>query len=157
MPDSVISRPLLGRNLGLDELLQCAVQARDLQRKPPQVTAHAVKTRAITAKEAKEEQQAVMIREAEQAVIIKPEELQPAVLEPVVDATQLDKNGEPLAVPNDSVDPSVNIGIVIPVMETGASLGEEYKGAILGDETLKEWKGYGTSRSKGFLWDNGGS
>ena len=75
MPDSVISRPLLGRNLGL---VQCAVQARDLQRKPPQVTAQ---TRAITAKEAKEEQQAVMIREAEQAVIIKLEELQPAILD----------------------------------------------------------------------------
>ena len=66
----------------------------------------------------------------------------------MVDVTQLDKNGEPLAVPNHSVDPSINIGLVIPAMETGASLGEEYKGAI---EMLKEWKRVGARVSFGTI------
>ena len=122
--------------------------------------AHAVQTRAMTAKEEKVERQAEMVRNAEKAVIMTPEELDQentlTVQEAAeVDFTSQDTNGEPLAVVSERADPKVNIGLAIPLVELGASLGAEYKGAMEEDETLREWKGHGTSRSKGFLWDNG--
>ena len=74
----------------------------------------------------------------------------------MVDITPtLDENGEPLAVVNESIDADVNVGLVIPSMELGASLGDEYKGAMENDETLKDWKCWGSARKNGFLWDSG--
>ena len=64
-------------------------------------------------------------------------------------------DGEPLAVAKDKVDSELNLGLVIPSVELGASLGAEYKGALGSDETLKEWKGWGTTRTNGFLWEDG--
>ena len=156
-PDSFISHPLIGRNAGVDDLLQCAIQIRELQQKNTRVEMHAVKTRAMTAKE---EKQAEVTRKEEKVVITKPEELEQVhtLMGPdavAADNTPQDTNGEPLAVVNKKVDPELNIGLVIPSMELGASLGAEYKGAMESDETLRESNGWGSARSKGFLWDNG--
>ena len=179
-PDSFISNPLIGRNVGIDDLLVCAGMARALQKTGTQVEAHAVKTRAQSKKEVKAEQQAEVTRSAENPVIWKPEEVEQVVVqtviraetrpevtspnpgeaagepEAVVDVTPtLDENGEPLAVVNESIDADVNVGLVIPSMEFGASLGDEYKGAMENDETLKDWKCWGSARKNGFLWDSG--
>ena len=179
-PDSFISNPLIGRNVGIDDLLVCAGMARALQKTGTQVEAHAVKTRAQSKKEAKAEQQAEVTRSAGNPVIRKPEEVEQVVIqtvvraetrpevtspnpgeaagepEAVVDVTPtLDENGEPLAVVNESIDADVNVGLVIPSMEFGASLGDEYKGAMENDETLKDWKCWGSARKNGFLWDSG--
>ena len=40
-------------------------------------------------------------------------------------------------------------------MELGSSLGAEYKGTIAQDDTLREWKGWGTARTNGFRWESG--
>ena len=159
-PDSFLAHPLVGRNVGVDLLLQCGNMAVEQRKKDTSAEAHAVQTRAMTAKEEKEERQAEVIRNAEKAVIRKPEELEQVNTLTVPDAVEADNppqesNGEPLAVVNENVDPKVNVGLVIPSMELGASLGAEYKGAMEGNETLREWKGYGKDRSKGFLWENG--
>ena len=66
------------------------------------------------------------------------------------DLTSGQDDGEPLAVVKDKVDAELNLGLVIPSVELGASLGAEYN-----DETLKEWKGWGTTRTNGFLWEDG--
>ena len=76
--------------------------------------------------------------------------------EAVVDVTPtLDENGDPLAVVNVSIDTDVNVGLVIPSMELGASLGDEYKNAMENDETLKDWKCWCSARKNGFLRDSG--
>ena len=142
-PDSFISHPLIGRNAGVDDLLQCVIQIRELQQKNTRVEMHAVKTRAMTAKEEKDEWQEKVTRKEEKVVITKPEELEQVHTLTVPDAVEADNtpqdtNGEPLAVVNEKVDPELNIGLVIPSMELGASLGAEYKGEIESDETLRE-------------------
>ena len=53
------------------------------------------------------------------------------------------------------VDLGCNLGLTIPSMEIGVSLGAEYRGAIAHDDTLAEWKSWGEKRLNGFLWDNG--
>ena len=160
VPDSFLAHPLVGRNVGVDLLLQCGNMAVEQRKKDTSAEAHAVQTRAMTAKEEKEERQAEVIRNVEKAVIRKPEELEQVNTLTVPDAVKVDNppqesNSEPLAVVNENVDPKVNVGLVIPSMELGASLGAEYKGAMEGVEMLREWKGYGKDRSKGFLWENG--
>ena len=110
-----------------------------------------------------------MTRLAEQVVITNPEELVQRETSPVeVEESQLNAldveeddptsrqgDGEPLAVVKDKVDADLNLGLVIPSVELGDSLGAEYKGALGSDETLKEWKGWGTTRTNGFLWEDG--
>ena len=51
------------------DLLECATAALKLQKKGKSVEAHTVQTRAQTKREAKAEQQAEVIRQAEQPVI----------------------------------------------------------------------------------------
>ena len=159
-PDVFRAHPLVGRYVGVDLLLQCGTLAVERQKKINPSGAHAVQTRAMTAKEEKVERQAAVVRNAEKAVITMPEELDQEntlmIQEAAeVDFTSQDTNGEPLVVVSERVDHKVNIGLAIPLVELGASLGAEYKGAMEEDEMLREWKGHGTSRSTGFLWDNG--
>ena len=164
-PDDFMVHPLIGQNVGIDELLECAVVTRALQKKSAGSDVHAVTTRAQSAKEKKAEQQAEVTRLAEQVVITNPEELVQRETSPVEaeesqlnaldveedDPTSGQDDGEPLAVVKDKVDADLNLGLVIPSVELGASLGAEYKGALGSDETLKEWKGWGTTRTNGFL------
>ena len=165
-PDDFMVHPLIGRNVGIDELLECAVVTRVLQKKSAGSDVHAVTTRAQSAKEKKAEQQAEVNRLAEQAVItnlvkweaspVEAEESQLNALEVEEDdPTSGQDDGEPLTVVKDKVDAELSLGLVIPSVELGASLGAEYKGALGSDETLKEWKGWGTTRTNGFLWEDG--
>ena len=74
-PDDFMVHPLIGRNVRIDELLECAVVTRVLQKKSARSDVHAVTTRAQSAKEKKVEQQAEVTRLAEQAVITNQVEL----------------------------------------------------------------------------------
>ena len=47
-PDSFITHPLIGRNVGVADLLECATAALKLQKKGKSVEAHTVQTRAQT-------------------------------------------------------------------------------------------------------------
>ena len=55
----------------------------------------------------------------------------------------------------ESVDPNCNLGLIIPAMELGDSLGVEYRAELAGDDTLVEWKTHADVRRYGFLWDDG--
>ena len=149
--DSFITHPLIGWNYGVADLLVCATAALKLQKKGKSVEVHAVQTRAQTKREAKAEQQADVIRQAEQPVIKLPEVLEQNATSPVLvedpeqDTAETDEGGnatvvekgEPVAVINDKVDSNVNLGLIIPSMELGRSLGAEYKGGIAQDDTLR--------------------
>ena len=56
---------------------------------------------------------------------------------------------------NSEVDGDLNVGLIIPSVKLGASLGAEYCGDLAKDESLKEWKSWVDERKNGFMWDQG--
>ena len=59
------------------------------------------------------------------------------------DTASAEGNGErTVAKVNSEVDGDLNVGLIIPSVELGASLGAEYCGDLAKDESLKEWKSW---------------
>ena len=180
-PDSFCPYPLIGRNIGLDDLLECARLAKSAHDVVEPIMQHAVLTRAQVWKEQKLELQAEQTRCAECPLIKKPEEVSQLVAttdenseislttpsgteegevsEPGLEAkdtSEADKNGmQVVAEVNSEVGEAVNVGLVIPSIELGASLGKEYRNSLARDDTLKEWNGWEDQRKHGFMWDQG--
>ena len=181
-PNSFCPYPLVGSNIGLDNLLECARLAKAAYDVADPIKQHAVQTRAQSKKELKLELQAAETRREEHPLIKKPEEVCQlvattnensetrlttppeaeggSVSEPrpeTEDTASAEGNGErTVAKVNCEVDGDLNVGLIIPSVELGASLSAEYCGDLAKDESLKEWKSWADERKNGFMWDRRG-
>ena len=159
--NGLLKHPLIGRNVGVKLLLDCCRQAVHGDKDIETLEAHAVKTRAQTKKEEREDLTVEAVRQAEQAQIVDPSEVtQTAVAEDLQEAagvvsTMVIPEEDTQAKVCESVDLNCNLGLIIPAMELGDSLGVEYRAELAGDETLVEWKTHADVRRYGFLWDDG--
>ena len=153
VPDSYICGPLVGMNIGVDEIYEAIGVARQAIKAEQDATIQAVQTRSQTKKEREAEKVAARTRKAEKPGIRKPEEVEPVVIqaeevteagpggaqeaeetepgEPdtvAVDTSSAQEEGEQMVADvSDDVDVTQNVGLVVPVVEIGASLAAEYK------------------------------
>ena len=168
--DQYCTHPLVGRNVGLDNLMECLALAKaKLDGKT--VVQHQVQTRAQERQQQAADLQGDDVRQAEQLDICEPEEAENSVteldepgvavveVEETVDpAVALDKvldlgDAEVTVMSDTSVDGSVNLGLEIPLMKRGSSLNQEYSHSVMLDETLK--RQWAESKKHGFCWVHG--
>ena len=134
VPNSYISCPLIGMNVGVDEMFAAIGMARETIKAEEQSKVQAVKTRAQVKKDREAEQKAAETRRAEKPRIRKPET-------EAEDTSTVEEDGEKLVAEVVSeVNSEETIGLVIPNVEKGASLADEYQGALERDESLKNGK-----------------
>ena len=170
VPDSYIFCPLIGMNIGIDEIYEAIGVARQAIRAEQEAKIQAVQTRNQCNKEEQLELEAARTRKAEKPAIQRPEQLKPVITRveeaeettpaesetETVDTSSVEEDGEQLVASVTSVvDADKNVGLVLPSMEIGAGLAAEYKGALEVDESLKEWKLWAREQKNGFRWDQG--
>ena len=163
VPDQYCTHPLVGRNVGLDNLMEClAIAKAKLDGKM------VVQTREQERQQQAADLQGEDVRQAEQLDVCELEDAENLVMEldepgvAVVEAeetvdpavaldTVLDlEDAEATVMSDTSVDGSVNLGLEIPLIKRGSSLNQEYSHSVMLDETLKEWRQWAESKKHGF-------